>query len=190
MPKMSRTKPTSILWQRIDTAGHDACCIQQTAGGWCIEGMAVFQSNKKPARFVYQVICDDAWQTQRALIHGAVGDEELQADIVRSARGRWKLNGVPQPQLDGCDDLDIAFTPATNTIPIRKLSLRTADTAIVRAAWLNIEDNEFSVLEQSYTKVSRSEYAYHAPRFNFRAKLTVNASGIVTNYPKLWKTKP
>lgn len=216
----------TVLWRRVDAPGHDACAVMRMRDGWRISGVAVFLSGKQPARLSYDVHCDHDWITQNAFVEGFIGSTPYLAKIVRSARGRWKLNGVLQPQLDGCDDLDIAFTPATNTIALRRMlragiqavarsnirSMSTSkpagamntlldvsnmervpfsagETAYVRAAWLNAEDNEFSVLEQTYRKISRDEYRYHAPRFDFRAKLTVNSHKIVTNYPGLWKAE-
>ena len=36
--------------------------------------------------------------------------------------------------LDGCPDVDFGWTPATNTVPIRRLGLEVGETASITAA--------------------------------------------------------
>jgi hypothetical protein len=194
LPSAARTRVTQTLWRRLDAPGHDACSITtsittstiRSTTQHVISGCAVFRSSRKPSHLRYTVTCDAEWRTLNASVDGRIGAQDISTRITRSVRGVWKRDGIAQPMLDGCDDLDIAFTPATNTIALRRLALRTGESANVRAAWLNIEDDEFSVLEQTYRRISRDQYQYHSPRLDFRARLSVNTQGIVTNYPTLW----
>ncbi|MGV3710931.1 MAG: putative glycolipid-binding domain-containing protein [Gemmatimonas sp.] len=188
-PSVADSRLSHILWRRIDTPGHDACTFLSSATQHVVSGCAVFRSSRKPSHLVYTVQCDASWRTMEAHVHGRIGKVEIDTRISRTARGIWKRDGRAQPLLDGCDDIDLAFTPATNTIALRRLALRVGNSASVRAAWLNIEDEEFSVLEQTYRRTSRDQYQYFSPRFDFRARLTVNAAGVVTNYPTLWKAE-
>lgn len=38
------------------------------------------------------------------------------------------LNGVDCPAVAGCTDIDLGFSPSTNLLPIRRLSLEVGDT--------------------------------------------------------------
>lgn len=65
----------------------------------------------------------------------------------RSARaagrrpGRWAtVRGDPRPGLDGRIDADISATPFTNTLPIRRLGLRTGESAALEAAYVAVPD--------------------------------------------------
>ena len=44
--------------------------------------------------------------------------------------------GADSRAVDGCRDIDLNFSPSTNVLPIRRLSLDVGDQAAVRAAWL------------------------------------------------------
>ena len=55
---------------------------------------------------------------------------ELRSDHV----GHWEVNGNAARRLRGCSDVDLGWTPATNTIPIRRLDLEVGDTANIGAA--------------------------------------------------------
>jgi hypothetical protein len=37
---------------------------------------------------------------------------------------------------EGCLDIDLGFSPSTNLLPIRRLTLAVGEAATVRAAWL------------------------------------------------------
>ncbi len=47
---------------------------------------------------------------------------------VDAARG-WTINGWSCPDLDGCDDINLSFSPATNLLPIRRIRLATGAQA-------------------------------------------------------------
>jgi uncharacterized protein len=180
----------SILWRRIDAPGHDACTVAAAGHGWRIQGAAAFQSENGVAHLKYEVHCNAQWQTQRATIQGVVGDREIDHRVRRTSNGIWTLNHITQPQLAHCSDLDLALTPATNTIAIRRLALDMGAFAEVRTAWLDVVGDEFSVLEQRYTRESNHHYRYDSARFDFHATLRVNDFGLVTDYPGLWVREP
>lgn len=137
----------SILWRRLDAPGHDACTMTQTANGWLIHGTAAFSEAGAPVHLTYTVACNTRWETRRATIAGYIGTRAYSARIQHGANGQWRLNGIAQPHLADCDNVDLGFTAATNAIVIRHLALDIGAFATVRSAWLNVLDDEFSVLE-------------------------------------------
>ncbi|MBC8090105.1 MAG: putative glycolipid-binding domain-containing protein, partial [Phycisphaerae bacterium] len=106
----------SILWRRTDAPGHDACTVWPEGRGWRIHGAAVFWSERGVTHLKYEIHCNASWQTLRASVQGMVGDREVDHRIRRTASGIWTLGHIAQPQLANCTDLDLGFTPATNTI--------------------------------------------------------------------------
>jgi uncharacterized protein len=180
----------SILWRRIDAPGHDACTVAPEGRGWRVQGAAAFRSERGVAHLHYDIHCNANWQTQRATVHGMVGDREIDHRIRRTVSGVWTLDHVTQPQLANCTDLDLGFTPATNTIAIRRLALDMGAFADVRSAWLDVIADEFNVLEQRYMRDSNHLYRYESARFDYRATLRVNDFGLVTEYPELWVAEP
>ena len=105
---------------------------------------------------------------------------------VDAARG-WTINGRSCPDLDGCDDIDLSFSPATNLLPIRRIRLATGAQASVRAAWLRFPALTLESLEQKYERLSESRYRYESGGGSFVAMLETNAVGFVTLFPGLWQ---
>jgi hypothetical protein len=112
-----------------------------------------------------------------------VVDVAIQADETRN----WTLNGQPCPAVQGCEDIDLSFSPATNLLPIRRAQLAVGSRAPVRAAWLRFPGLTLEVLDQTYERVSDSLYRYESRGGSFVAMLETNANGFVTRYPGLWE---
>ena len=97
------------------------------------------------------------------------------------------MGGVERPDLQGCDDVDLSFSPVTNLLPIRRLHLNIGERSTVRAAWLDFPACKLAPLEQVYERVGDSTYRYESAGGTFVAILQVNAAGFVTSYSGLWQ---
>ena len=180
--------PAPILWRRLDLPGHDAATVLLTADGAVLSGMAVFQEGDPPA-LAYVVYVDGAWQTSTAHVWGWRGQEGIDLRFRRHLDGSWTLNDVPCPAVQGCIDLDLSFTPATNLLPLRRLNLGVGESAEVRSAWLEWPEVRLTLLVQRYARRSESEYEYEAELPDaelFRAILRVQPEGWVLDYGGLW----
>lgn len=89
--------------------------------------------------------------------------------------------------MEGCTDVDLAFTPATNLLSLRRLELAVGQQAEVVAAWLTFPEFSLIPLRQRYRRTSRTTYDYAAPDLPFAGILTVNAEGFVLDYAGLWR---
>ena len=74
------------------------------------------------------------------------------ADATRS----WTFNGRPCAGVQGCEDIDLSFSPATNLLPIRRARLAVGARVSVRAAWLRFPAVALEMLDQTYERVSES----------------------------------
>jgi hypothetical protein len=176
----------SILWNRLDTPGHDACRLIETPAGWELEGTAVFDQGGTPARLDYSVACDASWRTRWGRVRGWIGARAVDLHITRTATGAWTLNGEEVlPSMD-CTDLDLGFTPATNLIALRRLDLPVGQRATTQTAWLDDSAFTLEALEQIYLRQSSGTYAYESPRFEYAGVLEVDSAGFVRRYPTLW----
>ena len=179
----------SILWRRIDLAGHEVCRLFQLDGEWWLSGTAVFSSDNRPCLLSYSVVCDSNWNTRRGTVSGWLGNDKWIDVSIETHDRRWKLNGVEVPTTNGCTDLDLNFSPSTNLIPIRRLNLDVGQHAEVNAAWLRFPSFELEPLSQIYTRLDRYTYRYSSNDGSFVRVLNVNEDGFVTNYPGLWQVE-
>ncbi len=181
----------TILWNRLDAPGHDACRLEPADSGWRLNGTAAFLHEGIPACLAYQVACDGRWQTTRGIVQGWVGTHSIDWRIERTDRGVWLLDGEIATHIDaGILDLDLGFTPATNLIQLRRVALQIGQAAAVPVAWLDAFVGTFDVLHQHYERRTRSAYWYAAPRFDYTALLEVGPTGFIHRYPGLWEVQP
>jgi hypothetical protein len=91
---------------------------------------------------------------------------------------------------DDCVDVDLGFTPATNQIVLRRLSLRVGHSADAPAAYLRFPHMTLVRLPQTYTRTSRREYSYSALTLGYRGRLIVDLDGAIVRYPGLFTRVP
>jgi hypothetical protein len=170
----------------MDTPGHESARLFFRNSSWYLAGTAVFGHNERPCRLGYVVVCTPKWQTVRASVEGWVGEETVEIEISVDPKRRWSLNGKLCPEVNGCIDLDLNFSPSTNLLPIRRLGLNVGQEASVKAAWLRFPEFILEPLEQVYHRIGPSTYRYTTAGGTFIAELTVNDAGFVIEYPGFW----
>jgi hypothetical protein len=179
----------SILWRGLVFPGHEACRLSSRDAHWHLQGTAVFSHEEQPCRLDYQIVCNEAWQTLSAVVEGWVGDNTIDIQIRADTAGNWWLNEVPQPEIMGCTDIDLNFSPSTNLLPIRRLGLTVGEAADVRAAWLRFPGFKLELLTQQYRRLDETKYRYESAGGKFVAELSVNETGFVLDYPGIWQAE-
>lgn len=174
------------LWQRLDTPGHDSCRLQRRADGWRLAGTALFRHEGRPCVLTYSVDCDTEWRTLSANVSGWLGFDEINLDIAATSGGGWLLNGLEQTPAQGCIDVDLGFTPATNLIAIRRLNPPRRKNTPAPAAYLAFPELRLDRLDQTYRRTGENAFAYAAPVYDYAETLEAAPVGFVTNYPGLW----
>ena len=178
------------LWRRLDQPGHELSSLAIAADGAAtLRGTAVFAESGEPTLATYEVMCSAEWRTSSAHASGSIGSRAFDLTLDVDSTGRWTLNGKHIRAVDGCVDVDLSFTPATNLLPIRRLALAVGASAPVRAAWLRFPELTVEVLEQKYHRTATNRYAYESGGGAFRAELEVDDAGMVVHYENLWKAE-
>jgi hypothetical protein len=91
--------------------------------------------------------------------------------------------------LAGALDIDLGFTPATNTLPIRRLALTVGASAPVQSAWLRFPELRLEPLHQTYNREAERVFHYRAlvDGEPFEAQLDTDRFGRVVRYEGLWE---
>ena len=181
-PPLSRMR-----WRRTDVRGHEEARVEQVAGGWTLTGALEVEESGVDAKLRYHIECDAEWRTRSALIEGEAGGP-VRFALAADGRGNWTRDGRPVPEVAGSIDVDLGFTPMTNTLPIRRLALQVGQQAAVRSAWLRFPELRLEALEQTYVREAERRFRYEAlvDAEPFVARLDTDAFGRVVRYEGLW----
>jgi hypothetical protein len=87
--------------------------------------------------------------------------------------------------------VDLLPTPFTNTLPIRRLRLAVGDSREILVAYVTVPGLELSAARQRYTRLEprdgRDVYRFEGLGSGFVAEVTVDAEGLVVDYPGLFR---
>lgn len=179
-----------MRWRRLDVPGREEARFVQTHSGWHIAGEVDFEEPGVSASLSYRIACDRAWCTLSAVVRGEAAGQPVRMELAAGG-GRWTMDGRAVPALSGALDIDLGFTPATNTLPIRRLDLAVGETVPVISAWLRVPQLRLELLPQTYTRESERVYRYVAlvDGAPFVARLDTDAFGRVLCYEGLWQAE-
>ena len=173
---------TAVLWQASD-GGSEVCVLERADRGWRVRGTVLTHAATQPIEVRYAVTVDPAWATKdvEVLVTPAGGN-------MRELEGLGSLWSGPErpPEYRDCVDVDLSFTPATNTLPIRRLGLDIGEEAEIHVAWLVWPQLTVQPVLQRYARLAEDRYRYRQDEFE--AELTVDRQGLVLEYEGLWRT--
>jgi uncharacterized protein len=183
-PHESRTR-----WRRLDVRGREDARVEHTASGWRLSGELEVVEGDFEGRLRYAIECDPEWRTRSALVEAESGSASMRFALAADGAGQWTRDGAPLLELSGALDVDLGFTPMTNTLPIRRLGLALGQSAPVRSAWLRFPELRLEALEQTYTREAEQVFRYHAlvDGEPFVARLDTDVFGRVVRYEGLWE---
>ncbi|WP_241301715.1 putative glycolipid-binding domain-containing protein [Burkholderia stabilis] len=173
-----------VAWQIVQTwQAAEWCRLVETRTGVDLSGSVSGALGGTPFRIDYTIACDAGWLTRSVRVTRWVGALPQQVDIARDG-GRWTIDGVDVPALAGATDIDLGFSPSTNTLPIRRLALAVGDSAVIHTAWLRFPEFEVVRGEQRYTRTAPRVYRYESG--TYAADIAVDETGLVTDYDE-WR---
>jgi hypothetical protein len=182
-----------VVWTRLDEPGAEHLRLRVDHRGVAADGLVVGIDEGAPFRARYLVRCDVAWRA-RALRVTAPGSNRPALHLRADGEGRWTTrDGRPLPELAGCIDLDLTVTPFTNTLPIRRLGPRPGESRDLPVAYVDVPRLALEPARQRYERLpdgpSGPRYRFEALGTGFTADLTVDADGLVLDYPGLFRRR-
>ncbi len=133
--------------------------------------------------YAYDVILDAGWAFQALRLNSADGRH---LDLRRDGAGRWAQDGNDRPDLAGTVDIDLAFSPFTNTLPIRRLDLPVGGAAEIVVAYVDAPSLAVLPDPQRYTRLAVDQYLFESLDSDFTREITVDSEGLVIDYPGLF----
>ena len=180
----------SGLWRWVKSTGLERFELLQSPSQWILRGTILTLTDTgaqaKPVEVRYEIFCDDRWLTKRASIsiREASGERKLEINV---DNGAWFENGRTNQTVRGCVDIDLGWTPSTNTLPIRRLRLKDGEASgTITAAWVRFPELKVEPLPQEYVRLDERRYRYSSRGGAFVAELSVDDQGMVVDYEGLW----
>jgi hypothetical protein len=147
----------AVVWKSLLVDGRDYCGLWHIAEGWLLKGTVVgILKDQRPMLASYEIHCDENWFTHRVQVGRTIASDVKILSLSVENRGVWRSSGQELREIQGCDDVDLAVTPATNTLAIRRLGLQVGSSASIIAAWVKFPDLTVQPLSQRYTRVAQS----------------------------------
>ncbi len=168
----------AVLWVKQDGPGNDACRFADADGGYLIDGSST-DADLNIQR--YRIRARGDGTTRRVRI-GA----KSRIFVRRASDDTWTLNGISAPAVTGAKDIDFGFSPATFTLPIRRLKLGVGNEAEILVARLDLENTRLKPLHLVIRRTAKSEYEWLETETGTTSHLSVDAQGIVQAHKGHW----
>jgi len=177
----------TIRWSAWDgcEAGLEHVDVRPADGGIAVSGVVIAQEEGTRFGLSYRLRLDALWHTKDVVVRTTSGHV---LHLESNGKGSWQENGKDRPDLQGCIDIDIQATPLTNTLPIRRLGMKTGESTEIRLCYITVPDLTVFPSDQRYTAIdSTLLYRFESIESGFTAELPVDEDGFVLDYPGLFK---
>lgn len=176
---------THVLWRATDGMGFDRCSLDEIPGGYRLSGTALLAIADEAYEIRYSVITNPAYATTTVGAHVQSSGNDRRMALQADGEGSWSVGDDPLLDLYGAIDVDLTWTPATNSLPILRLGLEVGASAEITAAVVDFPGHDIGRRTQRYTRINDSTYRYESD--SFEAELEVGDDGLVRRYGDLWE---
>lgn len=175
----------SVRWKSLETTGLEHFSLSMHPDRVLGTGVIIGERGGTPYGLYYRVVADLQWRTREVRVDLVDG---MAIHVFADGQGRWTdADGNALSDLDGCIDVDIAATPFTNTLPLRRLGLKIGESAELTMAYVPMPTLRMAPDGQRYTRIADNRYLYESADRSFCAELDVDTDGLVLDYPTLFK---
>ena len=167
-------------WATWEGDGHETTTILWENDGFTVSG----QVGRENVQYVLRL--SPTWQVRQFLLFRDLEEPDLW--LATDGSGRWgEMNGAHRTELDGCYDIDLACTPFTKTLPIRRLPLHEGHAAELPVVYVDPETLGVRPDLQRYTRLGSHRWLVERLESGFSAELDVDEFGLVLDYPALFR---
>lgn len=188
---------SELIWQHQDAPGWEHVRVIADHPGWTVfDSILVREHTDQVLRGGYTLVTDKHWRTLelRLMIESSPGSMEG-IHLLTEGDGRWTdADENHMPELDGCMDVDIQWSPLTNSLPINRLPLVEGEQHDIRVAYISLPDLAVRPVAQRHERVSKTRVRYSTGHRQNSFELTVDDEGLVIAYQdrftRTWPISP
>ncbi len=179
----------SLLWESQLSRGQEYFSLFSTDYGYLLRG-SVIALEASPTLTSYQIECDKSWVTKHVNVQKESDGKTNRLTLTVDDKQTWFNGESIVPFARGLFDVDLEFSPSTNTLHIRRMNLKTGESREVNAVWIRTQDLKLEPIMQTYTKINDRHYGYIHPASGLKTILEVDELGLVVRYGDLWHRLP
>ena len=193
--------PRLVLWRGLDSWRAEVASLELAADGIDARGTQI-GIDPIAYRLDYRLAAGPEFVTQALTLDVTGEDWSRHLSLVRHSDGNWSCDTtvqgdapLPPPggdveALRGALDCDLARSPLTNLMPVRRHRLHeAAGEADFLMAWVSVPDLSLHPSEQRYEHVRRDDdravVRYVGRHRDFVGELVFDSDGVVEFYPDL-----
>jgi uncharacterized protein len=163
-------------WRTWDHEHLETLSLRWENEGWTATGDVGREA------ITYVVRLSATWQVRQFLLFRDLDQPDLW--LGADGTGRWgEMNGAHRDDLAGCTDVDMAATPFTNSIPIRRLTLEVGGTADVKAAVIDVDTLGVLPVRQRYRRLTPRRFEHTNIDSGISTEFDIDEYGLVHDYP-------
>ena len=176
----------TVLWQGVETGALDRCRLAAGPDGLRLSGTVLTAEFGIPLDVRYLVQTGPDGMTRRVELELDGG--AVRGLLLADGAGRWRWEDGPElPEVAGALDVDLTVTPATNTLPIRRLAgLDMGQAADFEMAWVQFPELSVIPSAQRYERLAPDRWRFSSG--DFSAELLVDPEGLVLDYSGLFRS--
>ena len=170
----------TVRWSAWDGDAIEEVSFRWENEGWTIDGV------HHGADVQYVIRLNAAWRVHQFMLFRDLEDPDLW--LASDGAGRWgEVNGSHRVDLDACTDVDLALTPATASILIRRLPLHVGHAAEVTVAVIDVETLGITRQHRRFARLEdrrwRIEHRGEDGSVTASVEVDVDEHGLVLDHP-------
>jgi hypothetical protein len=167
-------------WHTWDHQHLETLTLRWENEGWTATG----EVGREAITYVLRLSA--TWQVRQFLLFRDLDEPDLW--LGTDGTGRWgEVNGAHRHDLAGCTDIELAVTPFTMSVPIRRLALPIGADALVTTAAIDVETLGVVPVEHRYERVAARRFRRTVLDTGSIADVDVDEYGLVHDAPDAFR---
>jgi len=176
----------TLIWQGILFKSLEYFNLQSDDKSHSVTSKIIGSYEDKIYAVNYTISIDKNWIVQNFLIESEINNSKRILTGKR-IRDQWEINNAVHPEFNNFPFIDISLTPFTNTLPINNLKLSENSSKKIDVIYIDVLNHHIRPVQQQYTRTAANKYLYENIETDFKAEISVDEKGLVTNYPRLFE---
>lgn len=167
-------------WRTWDHDHLETLTLRWENEGWTATG----EVGREAVTYVLRVSA--TWQVRQFLLFRDLDEPDLW--LGADGTGRWgEMNGAHRHDLAGCTDIDLAITPFTSSVPIRRLALAVGDSAVVTSALIDVDTLGAVPVETRFERLTSRRFRRTDVATDTSTEFDVDEYGLIHDEPDAFR---